>query len=619
MSITSFPPVLLGLAAIVLAGAAPVPQQSADEPRREKSTLGTYEQMSPDGSYALNGERQKRTLTVRNLRDGTSRVLLRGDGSTNFGSTLWSRDGKRLAYAWCHTQIPTGRCSNPKTPPQTELRIINVDGTGMRIVMPRQSAGIDFFDWSPDGGSILAAIREGTTSRLGVVSVRDGSFVELKTEGDIGNAAFSPDGRFIVYGNWQDAIAWGLKPFEMDVAVKNDIHVIAVDGGDERPLVEHPADEHFIGWTPAGSILFTSDRSGTIDLWSAPFAGGRLTGPAQRLASDVGAIEARAILPNGDLYYYAAQRHTYSGRAVRLDQPSGHDRVPRPILSRRGEHQGPMRFAPDGERAAYLAGQDVFNTVVTTTLRHETSTRIPLALEKNRTGTNVATQLWLTDEHIYALSGGSLTGPRKQLNRVNPTTGALEPLGETGEEAALWPDGKSVAYVRGGPARVLKRALDGKDETELFNAGVDGRTRSLSVSPDGMHIAVFTGKAANSPTYEIGELKVVNTASPQSRVLAAPRMRFDSVQRTTWSPDGKWVYYVTHPGQDNAGEELWRVPAAGGAPEKVTAHECGIFGPAVHPSGAFLTFASECVTPEATYVLRGVIPAEERTSLEARR
>lgn len=612
-------PVALGLATALCTTGAVLAQRGMNEPPRERSPLGTYEQMSSDGSYALHAERQKRIVTVRNLRDGTSRVLLKGDESTNYGSLLWSRDGKQLAYGWCLTQLPAGRCGNPKTPPQTELRIINVDGTGMRVVLPRQSAGIDFYDWSADGGSILASIREGNTSRLGVVSVRDGSFVELKTGGDIGNAALSPDGRFVVYGNWQDAIAWGLKPFEIDVAVKNDIHVIEIEGGGERPLIEHPADEHFIGWTPAGSVLFTSDRSGTIDLWSAPFEGGRLTGPAYRLATDVGAIEPRAILANGDLHYDTARRDTYSGRMMRFGGAGARDTTARPILSRQGEHQGPLRFAPDGQRAAYLSGQDVFDTIVTTTLQSETLTRIPLSLPRNGNATDVATQVLLTNEQIYVLTGGSLARPRKQLNRVTPTSGALESLGEIGEEAALWPDGKSLAYVRGGPARVLRRAIDGKDETELFNAGTDGRARSLSVSPDGMQVAVFTGKAANSATYETGELRIVDTGSRESRTLATPRMRFDSVQRTTWSPDGKWVYYVTHPGEENAGEELWRVPAVGGTPEKVVSHECGIFGPAVHPSGAFLTFASECVSPEATYVLRGVIPADERTPRKARR
>ena len=611
--------IALGLATTLFASGAVLAQRGTTEPPRERSPLGNDEHMSPEGTYALHGDRQKRIVTVRDLRDGTSRVLLKGDESTNFGSLLWSRNGKQVAYGWCLTQLPAGRCSNPKTPPQTELRIINVDGTGVRVVLPRQSAGIELYDWSADGGSILASIREGDTSRLGVISVRDGSFVELKTGGDIGSAAFSPDGRFVVYGNWQDAIAWGLKPFEIDVAVKNDIHIIEVDGGGERPLIEHPADEHFIGWTPAGSVLFTSDRSGTIDLWSAPFDGGRLTGPAHRLATDVGAIEPRAIVPNGDLHYYAARRDTYTGRVVRLGDAGARDARARPILSRQGEHQGPLRFAPDGQRAAYLSGQDVFNTIVTTTLGSEALTRIPLALPKNRNATDVATQVWVTNDQIYVLTGGTLSGPRKQLHRVDPANGALQSFGDTGEEAALWPDGKSIAYVRASPARVLKRAIDGKDETELFNAGTDGRARSLSISPDGMHIAIFTGKAANAATYEAGELRVVNTVSGESRTVATPRMRFDSVQRTTWSPDGKWVYYVTHPGEEDAGEELWRVPAAGGSPEKVVSHECGIFGPAVHPSGAFLTFASECVSPEATYVLRGVIPTDERTPRRAPR
>ena len=606
--------ILLGLTAIVLAPGVLVAQRNPPEPERERSPLTIQDQMSPDGTYALSGNRQKRTLTVRNLKDGTSRVLLQGDASANFGSTLWSRDGRRLAYGWCHNPLPNGRCGNPKTPPATELRIINVDGTGMRVVLPRLSAAIDIFDWSADGNSILSGINEAGTSRLAVISVADGSIIEIKRGGDIGNAAFSPDGTFVVYGNWQDAVAWGLKPFEPDVAVKNDIHVIAVEGGAERTLVEHPADEHFIGWTTAGSILFTSDRSGTIDLWAAPFQEGRLTAPAQRLATDVGAIELRAILSNGDMHYYAAERRAYSGRLVRLDEPTTGKAAARPILVRRGEHQGPPQFAAGGDRAAYLAGQDVFDTVVTTTLENGATKRLPLSLRKNRLGTDVVAQLWVTDGEIYVLTAGSIGSATKQLNRVDATTGALEPLGDTGEEAALWPDGKFVAYVRGGPARVLRRSLEGREESEMFNAGTDGKPRSLSIAPDGTRIAIFSGKAANASPHEAGELRIVDTTTRESRVIAAPTMRWDSVQRTTWSPDGKWVYYVSHPGEEYGGEELWRVPAAGGTPERILSHECGIFGPAVHPSGTFLTFASECVSPAGTYVLRGVIPADERTA-----
>lgn len=600
------------LTAIVLATGVLLAQGDPKEPTRDKSPLTDQEQMSPDGIYALSGDSQKRTLSLRNLRDGSSRVLLQGDASANFGGVLWSRDGKRIAYGWCHNPLPNGRCGNPKTPPKTELRIINIDGTGMRVVLPRTSAGIDFFDWSADGGSILAGIREVGTSRLAAVSVADGSMIELKTGGDVGTAGFSPDGRFVVYGNWQDAVAWGLKPFEPDVAVKNDIHVIAVDGAGERPLVDHPADEHFVGWTPAGSLLFTSDRSGTIDLWSAPFHQGRLTAPAYRLATDIGAIEPRTVLANGDVHYYAAERRAYSGRLVRLDEPTGRSTA-RQILVRRGEHQGPLHFAAGGERAAYLAGQDVFDTVVTTTLQNGAAQRLPLSLRKNRLGHDVATQLWVTDGEIYVLSAGSIGSATKQLSRVDPTTGALELLGDTGAEAALWPDGKSVAYVRGGPARVMRRSVDGKEETELFNAGTDGKPRSVSVSPNGMQIAIFTAKATNAATHE-AELIVVDIVSRESRVVATPKVRWDSVQRTTWSPDGKWVYYVSHPGDEYGGEELWRVPAVGGTAQKILSHDCGIFGPAVHPSGAFLTFASECVSPEGTYVLRGVIPPDERTA-----
>lgn len=55
-----------------------------------------------------------------------------------------------------------------------------------------------------------------------------------------------------------------------------------------------------------------------------------------------------------------------------------------------------------------------------------------------------------------------------------------------------------------------------------------------------------------------------------------------------WSPDGNHVYYVE---RDDDGTSLWRVPAAGGSPEKTwqSKERAEIFG--IHPKGNQISIA----------------------------
>ncbi len=50
----------------------------------------------------------------------------------------------------------------------------------------------------------------------------------------------------------------------------------------------------------------------------------------------------------------------------------------------------------------------------------------------------------------------------------------------------------------------------------------------------------------------------------------------------TWSPDGKWLAYVTW---SNAGGQLWKVPAEGGAPVQLTKTPALYSNPVWSPDG----------------------------------
>ena len=144
---------------------------------------------------------------------------------------------------------------------QGSTRIINVDGSGLRILKAHGSREQEVTPraWSPDGSEILVTLHGGAT-RIALMSAQDGSIRVLKTLGWHGpqGVAFSPDGRQIAYDMPRD-----------NSTSQRDIVVLATDASREHIVVEHPADERLLGWSGDGrSVVFSSDRSQSPGIWS---------------------------------------------------------------------------------------------------------------------------------------------------------------------------------------------------------------------------------------------------------------------------------------------------------------------------------------------------------------
>jgi dipeptidyl aminopeptidase/acylaminoacyl peptidase len=242
--------------------------------------------ISPDGRYLTYPQRN---LMLRDLSNGQARTLTHNGSDKGSAppreegaeGSVFSPDGSQIAYCWI-----TGH-----EEPDEELRVMKSDGTGMRVVYSqKRTAHLDPVAWSPDQKYILIFEEPHKESnQLVLVSTADGSSRSLKPVEPYtsGRASFSPDGRYIVFDRVPDH-SGGELPF----GAPRDLFVISVETSQETPLVQHPADDYVVGWTPDGSgVLFVSDRSVSgRAIWFQPVLQGKPQGEARFIREVAGLI-----------------------------------------------------------------------------------------------------------------------------------------------------------------------------------------------------------------------------------------------------------------------------------------------------------------------------------------
>jgi Tol biopolymer transport system component len=139
---------------------------------------------SPDGSrlafsaFVSSNPYANAIFTIN--RDGTGLVRLTPEWGSETGPQ-WSPDGSRIAFR--------AELSGPDDP-TTGLGVMNADGSGRSIVVPRVELKDEDFTWSPDGARIAFTVR--TDFEIGdddvyVVNV-DGSGLRNLTRNPAGDA-----------------------------------------------------------------------------------------------------------------------------------------------------------------------------------------------------------------------------------------------------------------------------------------------------------------------------------------------------------------------------------------------------------------------------------------------
>src|SRR3954447_5355065 len=425
-----------------------------------------------------------------------------------------------------------------------------------------------------------------------------------------------PDARHVTFTT--DEATWSSVDLSPDgqtliFDILGDLYSVPVAGGKAKVLTKGPAWDYPPRSSPAGkSIAFTTDRSGIENIWLMNADGSNPRALTQEKAFYV---RSAAWSPDGD--YIVARREDakrggippvelwmwsiYGGSGVKLTSSDDVNNAAGPVFSPDGRFiyyaaRGRFSYTPDMSNGLWSIQRFDRRTGDTTQLTTGIGGAArPLLSPDGRWLFFVSRRDADTDLIVRDLANGA---ERVVVPKV--TRDEQEGFGamDIRPAYAISRDGKSLFFNNHG--KLVRADVATGNVTNIpFTADVEqwlanrvafqDRVESgpqlharilrwASQSPDGKAVvfdafgriwwqAIENGKAAGSPR----------------RITASDASLPVREYSPAISPDGKWVAYVTW--SDKNGGDVWRVPFAGGTPEKLTKIAGHYANPEWSPSG----------------------------------
>jgi Tol biopolymer transport system component/Skp family chaperone for outer membrane proteins len=534
---------------------------------------------SPDGRYISYTDWNTGNIAV--YETSTKKKWPLTGNKTSDGSfpinSRWCPDGKKVAYDW-YTRDGKG-----------ELRLIGLDGSEPQTLVDSYLE-IIVSDWSPDGKYILAlTFPERNASFVSLVSVADGSVKTIKKrKWKDSNMRFSPDGKYIVFNH------------QSEKQVDCNIHVISIDGKNEIPLVEHPANDYFLGWMENGKyLLFASDRTGTFDAWLLPVADGKPQGEPRIVQKNIGYVTPMGVTRNGAFYYASSSSiqniyfATVNPETCLSDAPT--EKMNWPF---EGRNHTP-EFSPDGRQIAFVRSSlpqpsinflQAPNFLCIRSLEDGTEKTFPL-------NHHVWDLRWSPDSSSIMIEGrpqeSSAARGRPIINLNSGEVTRQVPTRRPAASPEWSSDGTGIFYLQYGKPDcfVVYQDLKTGQTKELHQ--IDRKTRpNLTISPDGKWLAVIEQPSKTPSGKSERLIRIIPSEGGESRVLCRFETESNHMVRPRWSADGRFVLYPNL----QSGEEFWewwRAPVNGGQPQKMGIPVTRAYTVSPHPNGRQIAFTSQ--------------------------
>ena len=574
----------------------------------KESDVDVLEEMgvpSPDGRYISYTDWDTGNLAVYEISTQKKWSLT---GKKNWEdkswpeNSRWSPDGKKIAYGWWNNDG------------KNDLRIIGLDGSKPRILTDSYP-WIILSDWSPDGKHILAVIHTESDCLVSLVSVADGSIKTIKKrKWSDGKMIFSPDGKYIAFN------------FLSREGSDSDIYLLSIDGKTEVPLVEHPANDYFLGWTPNGKYLvFASDRTGTFDAWILPVSDGRPNGEPEIVWKNLGYVNPMGITQNGDFYYgiHSRTSNIYLA-AVNPETCLSNGPVKKMSLPFEGRNHRPG-FSPDGKQIAFV--REPFPRASINYLQGPNYLCVRSLEEGRERVFPLNRKVWDLDwapDSSSILVFGSDQEHRLGFYRVDANTGEISvvvqnenPAREGFVSSPEWSDnGKALLYLHydriNSVCPIIYQNLETGQTKKIHQLDLKN-CPLFSISPDKKWLAIIDQPI--EPPAEKYEriIKIIPAEGGEPRELCRFENSKNAMVMPRWSADGRFIIYPRIQSGENLWE-LWRVPFNGGQPQKMGISMTDASNISPHPDGRQIAFTSHGPTDKGPeiWVMENFLPPKEK-------
>ncbi len=491
--------------------------------------------LSPDGKLVayVAGPLSAARLYVRQV-EGGSPVAITSEHRGFARMPRWSPDGERLLFS-------SGR----------GLEMMPALGGASRVLVSMPADGWVDGGWSPDGRSIVYASGDSVLVR----AIDGGTSRGLARLPEAHSCTWSADARWIacVSGNRQF-----VRNEEFGNIASSSVWVIPADGGAPRRVT----DEEFHNTSPTWisqpvSLLYVSNRDGGRDIYQVTLT--RSGGPAHeplRLSTGLNAATVSASA-DGHRMVYASFARTTNVWTLPIPRGTASVSLAQPVTTGSQEIEG-FDVSADGRWLVFDSDRGGGTQQLY---------RMPLAggdVEQLTSGDEPSLAPAFSPDGREIVYHSFRSGVRQIF--VMPVEGGTPvqvTVGRSHSRAGNWsPDGRSLTFI--------KNALSPTEETDIVSRDSLGHWSSPRTLLKGGQLGVWSPdgrRVVTRMTASEGRqaLAVVPVGGGAPTIVVPPQAPSAAPGYTaTFSPDGRFVYYVT-PNFENQKAGIWRVPVNGGA------------------------------------------------------